>query len=201
MSLSPKKQRFVDFISNFTHSNDRPPTFIEIMDGLHIKSLGTVNWYVNELEREGVIKRIKGYNGKRALSVLEQRIANSLPLLGIIAAGYPLEVFEDTEYIEVPLSFNHPDNYLLQVRVESMIEDNIQDGDLVVIRQTVTAAPGQTVVAYVNDEATLKRYHPGPDGIELHPRNPEFSIIHVTPEDNFRIGGIVLGLIRNYDSP
>lgn len=199
MTLSPKKQRFVDFIRNFTGTNQRPPTFIEIMDGLGIRSLGTINWYVTELEKAGVIERMKGYNGKRALSVLEQKIHNALPLLGVIAAGYPLEVFEDREFLEVPPIYLHPDNYILQVRGDSMIDDNIQDGDYVIIRNQSDARQGEKVVAYVNNEATLKRYHPTSSGIELHPRNPDFDIIHVSPEDDFRIGGVVLGLMRRYD--
>ena len=96
--ISPKKQRFVDYIRDFTHTNNRPPTFVEIMSGLNIRSLGTISWYVNELEKEDVIRRIKGKNGKRALSVLEQHIQNRLPLLGLIAAGYPMEVLENIEY-------------------------------------------------------------------------------------------------------
>ena len=69
--LSPKKQKFLDFINSFTIVNDRPPTFIEIMKGLNFNSLGTVNWYIVELEKEGRIERVKGFNGKRALSVLK----------------------------------------------------------------------------------------------------------------------------------
>ena len=65
--LSPKKQRFVDFIKNFTNNENRPPTFVEIMEGLNINSLGTINWYVNELEKIGILKRMNGFNGKRAL--------------------------------------------------------------------------------------------------------------------------------------
>ena len=65
--LSPKKQKFLDFINSFTIVNDRPPTFIEIMKGLNFNSLGTVNWYIVELEKEGRIERVKGFNGKRAL--------------------------------------------------------------------------------------------------------------------------------------
>ena len=74
--LSPKKQKFVDYIKDFTNQNHRPPTFIEIMKGLNFKSLGTVNWYIVELEKEGLIKRVKGNNGKRALSLLEEKIDN-----------------------------------------------------------------------------------------------------------------------------
>ena len=196
--LSPKKQRFVDFVESFTADQNRPPTFVEIMDGLDINSLGTINWYVKELEKVGVLKRMNGFNGKRSLSVLEHHMDNALPLLGLIAAGYPLEVFENTESVEVPSSFVHPDNYVLKVNGESMQDDGILDGDLVIIKKTETANNGDTVVAYVNDEATLKEYHRTNKIIELHPKNAEFDIIKISKNDDFRIGGIVLGVIRKY---
>ena len=104
---------------------------------------------------------------------------NALPLLGLIAAGYPLEVFEDFELVEVPSSFVHPDNYVLKVNGPSMQDDGILDGDLVIIQKTETATNGDTVVAYVNDEATLKEYHQNQKRIELHPKNAEFDIIKI----------------------
>ena len=196
--LSPKKQRFVDFVESFTTNQNRPPTFVEIMDGLDINSLGTINWYVKELEKVGVLKRMNGFNGKRSLSVLERHMDNSLPLLGLIAAGYPLEAFEDSESIEVPLSFVHPDNYVLKVNGPSMQDDGILDGDLVIVQKVETAKNGDTVVAYVNNEATLKEYHSTQKRIELHPKNTNFNIIKINESDDFRIGGIVLGIIRKY---
>ena len=196
--LSPKKQRFVDFIQNFTHDNNRPPTFVEIMGGLSIRSLGTINWYVNELEQEGVLQRMRGKNGKRALSLLEQHINNRLPLLGLIAAGHPLEVFEDSEYMDVPPQYIKPENYVLKVNGNSMIDDQIRDGDYVIVKRTETANKGDTVVALVNNEATLKRYYLGDKGVELHPQNPDFDIIHVKPIDDFQINGIVLAVLREY---
>ena len=196
--LSPKKQRFVDFIQNFTYDNNRPPTFVEIMGGLSIRSLGTINWYVNELEQEGVLQRMRGKNGKRALSLLEQHINNRLPLLGLIAAGHPLEVFEDSEYMDVPPQYIKPGNYVLKVNGNSMIDDQIRDGDYVIVKKTETANKGDTVVALVNNEATLKRYYLGNKGIELHPQNPDFDIIHVKPADDFQINGIVLAVFREY---
>ena len=196
--LSPKKQRFVDFVESFTTNQNRPPTFVEIMDGLDINSLGTINWYVKELEKVGVLKRMNGFNGKRSLSVLERHMDNSLPLLGLIAAGYPLEAFEDSESIEVPLSFVHPDNYVLKVNGSSMQDDGILDGDLVIVQKVETAKNGDTVVAYVNNEATLKEYHSTQKRIELHPKNTNFNIIKINESDDFRIGGIVLGIIRKY---
>ena len=196
--LSPKKQRFVDFIQSFTHDHDRPPTFVEIMSGLSIRSLGTINWYVNELEKEGVLQRMRGKNGKRALSVLEQRIRNRLPLLGLIAAGYPLDVFEDSEYMDVPSQYLKSDNYILRVNGSSMIDDQTRDGDYVIIKKTDTAHNGETVVALINNEATLKRYYLDDKGIELHPQNPDFDIIYVKPTDDFEINGIVLAVFREY---
>jgi len=196
--LTPKKQRFLDFIRSFSSDHDRAPTFHEIMEGLKMKSLGTVNWYVKELERIGVLERGK-YNAKRALSLPDQMTNNELPLLGLIAAGYPLEAVENRESIEVPLSYIHPDNYVLKVKGDSMIDDHIEDGDYVIIRQKPEASQGQTVVAFVNGEATLKRYYPKSNGVELHPRNPDYDVIRVSPEDEFRIGGVVLAILRQYE--
>jgi len=196
--LSPKKQHFVDFIRNFTHEHNRPPTFVEIMSGLDISSLGTINWYVNELEKEDVIRRMKGKNGKRALSVLEQNIHNRLPLLGLIAAGYPLEVFEDLEYMDAPPQYIKAENYILKVNGNSMIDDQIRDGDYIIVKKTETAVNGDTVVALLNNEATLKRYYMKQKGIELHPQNSYFDIIYVQDGDDFQINGIVLAVFREY---
>ena len=197
--LSPKKQKFVDYIKEFTSSNDRPPTFVEIMNGLNYSSLGTINWYIVELEKEGLIERVKGYNGKRALSVLEQKMNNELPLLGMVSAGMPLEIFDNEEYIEVPKSLSSNGNYVLKVNGDSMQDDGILDGDFVVIKKIQIARPGETVVAIVNGEATLKRYYVGSNGIELHPRNSNYSVIDVKKEDDLIIQGKVLGVFREYN--
>ena len=163
-----------------------------------MKSLGTVNWYVKELEKAGALERGK-YNAKRALSVSNLPGGHKLPLLGLIAAGYPLEAVENRESIEVPLSYIHPDNYVLKVKGDSMIEDHIENGDYVIVRQKPEASSGQTVVAFVNGDATLKRYYPKKNGVELHPRNPDYDVIKVSAEDEFRIGGVVLAILRQYD--
>ena len=196
--LSPKKQRFVDFIRDFTYKNNRPPTFVEIMLGLDIHSLGTVNWYVNELEKEDVIRRMKGKNGKRALSVLERHIHNRLPLLGLISAGQPMEVFEDAKYMDVPPQYIKPENYVLKVNGTSMIDAQISNGDYIIVKKTETAVNGDTVIALINNEATLKRYYMKKQGIELHPQNPDFDIIHVQDGDDFKINGIILAVFREY---
>ena len=196
--LSPKKQRFLDYIKLFTNQNKRPPTFVEIMEGLKFKSLGTINWYIVELEKEGLIERVKGYNGKRALSVFEKNISNELPLLGMISAGMPLDIFDNHEFIQVPPTMQKHGNYVLKVNGDSMKDDGILDGDYVVIKKVDTANPGDTVVAIVNGEATLKNYYLGSNGVELHPRNSKYSVIHIELEDDIIIQGKVLGVFRNY---
>ena len=197
--LSPKKQKFVDYIKCFIDENDRPPTFVEIMSGLGFKSLGTINWYIVELEKEGLIERVKGHNGKRALSVLEQNIVNKLPMLGLVAAGMPIEVFENVEYVDVPSKYIHNENYVLKVDGNSMKNDGILDGDFVVVKKIKFAQPGDTVVAVVNGEATLKKYYLGEKGVELHPRNEHYNIIHVSEDDELYIQGQVLGVFREYN--
>ena len=197
--LSPKKKRFVQFIKFFTCENNRPPTFVEIMSGLNIRSLGTIDWYVKELEKENVIKRMKGKNGKRALSVLETNIDNQLPFLGLIAAGYPLEVFESNEYMEVAKEYSVIGNYILKVNGDSMIDDHIQDGDYVIVKGTKAASNGDIVVGVLNNEATLKRYYLKENKIELHPANSNYDIIQIEKTDDFNINGIVLGMFRKYN--
>ena len=197
--LSPKKQKFLDFIKNFIKSNDRPPTFVEIMKGLKFSSLGTINWYIVQLESEGLIKRVKGSNGKRALSILEKNIDNRLPMLGLVAAGMPIEVFENIEYVDVPSKYINNENYVLKVDGNSMIDDGILDGDYIVVKKSQIARAGDTVVAILNGEATLKRYYIGKKGVELHPRNKKYNTIHVTTEDELYIQGQVLGVFREYN--
>jgi len=197
--MSPKKQRFIDYIRTFTTENGRAPTFVEIMKGLSFSSLGTVNWYIVELEKEGIIKRVKGHNGKRALSLLEEKIDNQLPLLGLVAAGMPIENFDSYEMIDVPKQFHNKADYVLRVDGDSMTDDGILNGDYVILKKVQVARPGDTVVALINGEATLKQYYHGSNGIELHPKNNNYSIIHVNPDDDLHIQGLVVGIVREYN--
>ncbi len=198
--LSIKQQRFLDFVRRFTLENGQAPSYEEIMAALGFASLGTVNWYVKTLTDNGYLNRAKGPNGKRALTLNEALATPArLPLLGLIAAGEPIEALENAEAVAVPAPFAHPDNFVLKVNGDSMIEDCIEDGDYIIVRKSAAANPGQAVVALINGEATLKRYYPKPSGIELHPRNPNYSVIHVHPGDAFHIQGIVLYSFREYN--
>ena len=196
--LSPKKQKFIDFIKSFTDNNQRPPTFIEIMKGLNFHSLGTVNWYIVELEKAGKIERVKGFNGKRALSVLESKIQNQLPLLGVVSAGNPVDVFDNIEYINAPEAYCQKNNFMLKVDGDSMIEDGILNGDYIIAKKIQIAQVGDTVIASIDGETTLKRFYIGSNGIELHPRNSKYNIIHVGEEEEFIIQGKLVAVIREY---
>ena len=200
--LSPKLKKFLNLIQRFTLLHGQPPSYEEIMVSLGFDSLGTVNWYVKTLEDQGHLSRVKGPNGKRALILTHKEHATTtnarLPLLGLVAAGEPIEALENPEMIDIPPSLVHPDNYVLQVKGDSMVDEHIHDGDYIVVRKTSIARSGQIVVALVNGEATLKCYINSPGGIELHPRNKNFSIIKINSSDNFNINGVLLYSFRNY---
>ena len=200
--LSPKLKIFLEFIQRFTLTYGQSPSYEEIMFKLGFKSLGTVNWYVKTLEEQGYLSRVKGPNGKRALTLIHKEYATittaRLPFLGLIAAGEPIEALENPEMVDVPPFLLHPDNYILQVKGDSMIDEQIHDGDFIVAKKTKIARSGQIVVALINGEATLKCYVPKTDYIELHPKNPNFPIIKVNPQDDFYINGVLLYSFRNY---
>ncbi len=197
--ISYKQQRFLDFIQHYTLANGQAPSYEEIMDKLGFSSLGTVHWYVKTLSDDGYIHRARGPNGKRALILSEEHAVPAvLPFLGMIAAGEPIEALENAEPINVPAPFVRPDNFVLKVKGNSMQDDSIEDGDYVIVRKTPQAEPGQAIVALINGEATLKRYYPKGDKVELHPRNPDFPIIKIQDTDNFQINGVVLYSFREY---
>ena len=197
--LSTKQQQFLDIIRRHVLIYGQSPSYTEIMDVLGFSSLGTVNWYVKTLIKNGYLNRTGTSNSKSAMTLTETRsVSPRLPLLGLIAAGTPIEALENSESVEVPAPFVHPDNFVLKVKGNSMINDNIEDGDYIIVRKTQTAESGQAVVALVNGEATLKRYYPKTHQIELHPRNPDYPVIYINETDNFQINGIVLYSFREY---
>ena len=119
-----------------------------------------------------------------------------IPLLGWITAGHPMEIAEENRSISVPANMVRKNSYALKVRGHSMIDDNIQDGDIVIIEKRETAENGQSVVAMINGEqVTLKKFYIESDGIRLQPANPEMEPIKLA-NDEVEILGIVTGVIR-----
>jgi repressor LexA len=121
-----------------------------------------------------------------------------IPLAGVVAAGIPIEPVPQAELVEVPPSMlRDGKNFALRVKGDSMREDGILPGDLVIVHRQTTAHNGQTVVALVNREATIKRYYQKQDRIELHPANATMQPIIITAHDEFRLEGVVIGIIRH----
>ena len=122
-----------------------------------------------------------------------------IPLLGTITAGSPIERIEHDEKIKVPANMVRKDTYALKVSGHSMIDDNIQDGDIVIIEKKQSAENGQSVVALINDEqVTLKKFYIEADGIRLQPANPEMEPILLKNEE-VQVLGVVTGVIRKFE--
>ncbi|PCI07699.1 MAG: repressor LexA [Gammaproteobacteria bacterium] len=133
--------------------------------------------------------------------VLDNELSNlvSIPLLGKITAGKPIERIEDNEQVKVPANMVRKDTYALKVSGHSMIDDNIQDGDIVIIEKKQSAENGQSVVALINGEqVTLKKFYIEADGIRLQPANPDMKAIRLKNEE-VEVLGVVTGIIRQFD--
>jgi repressor LexA len=195
--LTPKQKAVLDFILAHTEREGYAPSQQEIARAFGLRSLGTVQNYLVRLEREGVLRR--DWNARRGLKVLRpQGAALELPLAGTVAAGKPIEAIATPDTIEVPPSMvGAGENFVLRVRGDSMVGDGILDGDYVVVRKQQQAESGQTVVALIDGEATVKRLAKKGATVELRPANPAMQPIVVAADADFRIEGVVVGVIRH----
>lgn len=198
-NLTPKQKQILDYLTHYREKHGYAPSQHEIAKHFGFKSLGTVQNYLVRLERQGVLQ--KTWNARRGMQVLppsqpqrtSSAVAVPLPLLGRVAAGRPIEAITTDETLEVPSSLRG--DFVLKVTGDSMIEDGILDGDYVIIQKQSTAESGQTVVALIHNEATIKRYHPRGGRVELHAANPAYKPIIVERGD-FRIEGVLKGVLR-----
>jgi repressor LexA len=199
MRLTEKQAQFLEFLERYMQEHGEAPSFEEIRKGFGFKSYNTVTTYINALEKKGYIKRPPKKNLKRAIELIGRPGKLSvLPLVGRVAAGMPIEAIQDTEIIEVPGSMLGKGEYfVLQVKGNSMVEDGILDGDFIVVRRQPTAENGDTVVALIGNEATLKRYYKVGNRVELRPANKEMSPFTIE-DGELRIEGKVVGVIRYY---
>ena len=196
-SLTPKQKQILDYIRAHTDRHGVAPSQREIARAFGFRSLGTVQNYLVRLERAGLLAR--EWNARRGTRVLPPEPRGvELPLAGRVAAGKPIEAIENPDRIEVPASMaGAGENFVLRVQGDSMVGDGILDGDYVVVRKQATAESGQTVVALLADEATVKRFYRKGDQIELHPANPAMQPLVVEDSADFRIEGVVVGVIRH----
>jgi repressor LexA len=200
MKLTEKQKTFLGYLSRHIDEWGQPPSFEEIRSHFGFNSYNTVTTYLKALERKGYIRLPERKNQKRAVEVISpvETKRFEFPLLGRVAAGKPIEALEVADVIEVPPSMiGQGDHFVLQVKGDSMTEDGILDGDFIVVRKQPTAQNGETVVALINGEATVKRYYRRPDSVELRPAHSGMEPILVS-EGDLRIQGKVVGVMRQY---
>ena len=173
----------------------------EIGRQFQMSSSASVHGILSALEREGLIRRIP--NVSRGIELVEQSSTNEeneIPLLGIVAAGQPIEAILNHNTVPVPKDMQgRGRTFALRVRGDSMIEENIQDNDIIIVSSQQTAENGQMVVALIDGNyATVKKFYKETDFIRLEPANPQFKPIFIKTPERIQIQGIVRGLIRNY---
>jgi repressor LexA len=200
MALTRRQREVLDVIRNFIDEKNYSPSLGEIGGELGLSSVATVHKHVSHLVHKGYVQRSWNQNRSIELADSENGSGIPLPLSGTIAAGQPLEAVETPERIDVPSDMvRDPHNgYVLRVQGDSMINEQIRDGDFVVIERRETAQPGETVVALIDGrDATLKKFYPEGARVRLQPANPEVEPILVPP-DRLQIQGVVVGVIRKY---
>jgi len=199
--LTPKQRAVFAFIRDYIKTHESAPTYDEIRRAGRFASFNSVQKHLKTLVEKGYLKTPWG-NRKRALELVEQPAhagVVTLPLLGRVAAGRPIEAIAQPETVEVPeMLLRGQDNFALRVVGDSMVDEGIHDGDIVIVKRQREAQNGQTVVALIGDDATVKQFHRRGGRIELRPANARMTSI-VVEEGDVQVQGIVIGLIRKFD--
>ncbi len=201
MNYTPKQLEIMNFIREYRRGNGTAPTLEEIGKHLGIHRV-TVHQHVGALVKKGAVQKLP--QRSRSIEILDREFlpVPTIPLLGRIAAGKPIEAVEEAQQYTIdellPVDIESR-GFLLRVTGSSMIEDHIVDGDLVVVEPRNGARDGEIVVAIVDGEATLKRlYREGSDCYRLQPANASMTPIYVRPPSRLEIRGVVRGVIRRY---
>ena len=201
MHLTRRQKEILDYVGAHISSEGYAPTIEEIGDHFGLSSLATVHKHLANLQEKGLIKR--AWNRSRALELVPSEMtvrAVELPLMGRVAAGSPIEAVQSTETIWVPEDMvGRGQTYVLQVKGESMIEEQIRDGDYVIVEDRATARDGEMVIALLDGEnVTLKKMYREAGGrIRLQPANSQMDPLYVDA-DRMRVQGVVIGVLRKY---
>ena len=194
-TLTPRQREIYEFIREKIESRGYGPTVREIGLGFEIKSPNGVMCHLKALEKKGLIIR-EGFSA-RAIKLVDHRPpAAELPLMGQVAAGSPLASVQQDERLNFNDLFGGTNHFALRVQGQSMIEDHIDDGDYVVIRKQENAENGERVVAMIDNEITLKRFHKDKSQISLQPANGKMQPIIVDPQSDAKILGVLVGVLR-----
>jgi repressor LexA len=200
MIITKRQAQILSHIEESIRRNGYAPSLTEISDQFKLRSISTVHKHLVHLEEKGLIKRHS--NRARAIEVVpgeRKPLARDVPLAGLIAAGEPIEAVRWNELVAVPEDMiGRRDVFVLKVRGESMIEDQIRDGDFVVVEKRSDPRNGELIVALLGGEnATLKKFYREKTRIRLQPSHPTMKPIFVREED-LTVQGVVVGLLRKY---
>jgi repressor LexA len=200
LPLTKRQREILDYLNDFIQQHGYAPSLEEIGRRFGLSSLATVHKHLTNLQEKGFIKR--AWNRSRSVELVSSRMggrAVELPLLGYVAAGRPIEAVVGTETIAVPEDLiGKRDTYVLRVRGDSMIDEQIRDGDYVIIEDRHSATNGEMVIALLNgSDVTLKKWYLEGPNIRLQPANPAMQPMLV-PADQVQLQGVVIGVMRRY---
>jgi repressor LexA len=209
MALTKRQRQVYDFLEAFIEKHGYSPSFEEIGEGLGLSSLATVHKHLTNLEKKGLLRR--DYNRSRSIDVIPERKARqvaalfdkaesavTLPLLGRIAAGRPVETFQTPDTISLADVTRQKEVFVLQVSGDSMEDEHIMDGDYVMVERLKFVRSGEIVVALVDGtDTTLKRMYREGDKIRLQPSNAAMKPI-IVPAASVQVQGRVIGVLRKY---
>ena len=201
LPLTKRQREILDYLNEFIQRHGYAPSLEEIGRQFSLSSLATVHKHLTNLQEKGLIKR--AWNRSRALELVPTEVAVravELPLLGRVAAGTPIEAVQSTETIFVPEDMvGRKSTYVLQVKGDSMIEEQIRDGDYVIVEDRKSARDGEMVIALLQGEnVTLKKiFREGGGKVRLQPANSRMKPIFVD-QDEVRVQGVVIGVLRKY---
>lgn len=198
--LTKRQREILDYLDEFIQQHGYAPSLEEIGRRFSLSSLATVHKHLTNLQEKGFIRR--AWNRSRSVELVPVHVGSrslELPLMGYVAAGEPIEAITSTETIAVPEHFiGKRDTYVLRVKGDSMIDEQIRDGDYVIVEDRKTAQNGEMVVALLNGtEVTLKSLYRNGTTIQLQPANPAMQPI-IVKEDALQIQGVVVGVMRKY---
>ena len=198
--LTKRQREILDYLNDFIQQHGYAPSLEEVGKRFGLSSLATVHKHLTNLQQKGFIKRT--WNRSRSVEVMPSRVVGrsiELPLLGYVAAGAPIEAVINNETIDVPESLaGNRDTYVLRVRGDSMIDEQIRDGDWVIVEDRKTAENGETVVALLSgSDVTLKKFYRENGQIRLQPANETIQPI-IVPSHQVQVQGVVIGVMRKY---
>ncbi|MBK6732530.1 MAG: transcriptional repressor LexA [bacterium] len=201
MGLTPRQAEILAFVTSYAEERGFAPTLQEIGDRFGLSSVATVHKHVRHLVDKGYLKRERR-NASRDIEVVEDGGSGMalIPLLGTVAAGRPIEALAEQEQLRVPEEWlGKGRTFALRVRGDSMIDEQIRNGDTVVVEARETARHGETVIALVDGESvTVKQYYRDGAQIRLQPANPAYPVM-VFPEERVAVQGVVIGVLRRYN--